>query len=89
MKIRNDYGEGGAGVGSTKTAQHPRIAEVVQGLVTDIGSRTPATIASPDGVAAAGAAPDKAEYDAVVLLVNEIKAAMNAASAATVQVENE
>lgn len=36
-------------------------------------------IVSPDGVVAAGAAPDAAEFDAVVLLVNEIKASINAA----------
>ena len=32
---------------------------------------------APVGVAAAGAAPDKAEFDAVVVLVNELKAQLN------------
>ncbi|HET6495522.1 MAG TPA: hypothetical protein VFH61_09190 [Thermoleophilia bacterium] len=37
-----------------------------------------ATIASPDGAAAAGAAPDAAEHLVLVTLLNEIKAALNA-----------
>ena len=36
---------------------------------------------SPDGVAAAGANPTKAEYDAVVLLVNELKGILNTMNA--------
>ena len=37
-----------------------------------------AAVAAADGVAAAGAAPDKAEFDAVVTLANANKAAINA-----------
>lgn len=38
---------------------------------------TQASVASADAVAAAGANPTKAEYDAVVTLVNELKAVVN------------
>lgn len=41
-----------------------------------------ANIASADGVAAVGATPTKAEFDAVVTLSNETKAQLNAALAA-------
>lgn len=85
--IRSDYGEGGAGIGATKSAEHERIAAVLRGLVDNDKARTPATIASADGAAAAGAAPTKAEYDVVVTLVNEIKASLNAASAAALAVD--
>lgn len=40
------------------------------------------SVTSPNGVAAAGANPTKAEYDAVVTLVNELKADLNALIAA-------
>lgn len=43
---------------------------------------TVAAVAAADGVAAAGANPTKAEYDAVVTLANETKAQLNAALAA-------
>lgn len=77
LLIRTDYGEGGMGVGSTKTAEHPRIAAVIRGLVDNDTARTPATIASID-------ATDLAE---VITLANEIKAALNAASAAALEVD--
>ena len=82
LKIKANYGEGGAGL-STKNALHPAIADVIRGLIDDIaaGSGAAAPITSPDGVAAAGANPTKAEYDVVVTLVNEIKAALNAVPA--------
>jgi hypothetical protein len=38
---------------------------------------TTAVVAAPNAVAAAGATPTKAEYDAVVLLANELKADFN------------
>lgn len=43
---------------------------------------TIAAIATNDGVAAAGAAPDKAEFDKVVTLANANKAKINAVLAA-------
>jgi len=43
---------------------------------------TVAAVAAVDGVAAAGANPTKAEFDAVVTLANESKAQLNAALAA-------
>lgn len=45
---------------------------------TITGNTAVASVASADGVAAAGATPTKAEYDVVVALVNELKAQVNA-----------
>ena len=80
-KIRTSYGDGGQGLAGHGNALHPPIGVVLRGMLddTDLG-----TIASPDGVAAAGAAPTKAEYDVVVTLVNEIKAAINAVATKTI-----
>lgn len=40
--------------------------------------KTAATVTAADAAAAAGTAPTKAEFDAVVALVNELKAKHNA-----------
>jgi hypothetical protein len=72
LKIHDDYAEGGAGVG-TKTTRHPGIKDVIHGLIDDIAAGSVATIASPDAVDLATA----------ITLVNEIKAALNAAGAAS------
>ena len=51
--VRRNYGEGGAGLAkATATAQHRPLPEVLRGLIDDIEARKPATIASPDAVAA-------------------------------------
>jgi len=81
MILHADYGEGGAGVG-TKTTRHPGIGDVLRGLVDDIGNKDVATIATADAVPSV-AAPTKTEFDAVVTLVNEIKAALNASTTAS------
>lgn len=72
MKIRTTYGEGGAGLSGMPTALHRPIAEVIRGLVDDIANGDVATITSADATDLATAQT----------LVNEIKAALNAASAA-------
>lgn len=41
-------------------------------------AKTAATVTSADAAAAAGSTPTKAEFDAVVALVNELKAKHNA-----------
>ena len=74
--IRSDYGEGGAGIGATKSAQHERIALVLRGLVDNDTLRTPAEITSPDAT----------DLATTQTLVNEIKAALNAASGAELAV---
>lgn len=84
--IRSDYGEGGAGVGATKSAQHARIAEVLRGLVDNDTARTPATIASADAPAAAGSYT-QADIQDMVDLLNEIKGALNAASGSALAVD--
>jgi len=85
LSIRSDYGLGGAGVGGTTNAVHPRIGRVLRGLIDDIAARTPATIASPDA-AAQGGAYVQADVQSIATLANELKAAMNAASGATATV---
>jgi hypothetical protein len=77
IKVRSDYAEGGAGLNGpgAATALHRPISEVLRGLVDDIAAGdvgTIATIASAD-------ATDLAE---ALTLVNELKAALNAATAA-------
>lgn len=86
MKIKDSYGEGGVGVGSTKTADHPRISDVLRGMIDDIAGKG-VTITSADAAVAAGDPPTKVEFDAVVTLVNEIKTKLNAASAAAASVQ--
>ena len=76
IEVRTDYGEGGAGVLATKSAQHDRIADVLRGLVDNDVARTTATIASAD-------ATNLAE---VITLANEMKASLNVASAAALEV---
>jgi hypothetical protein len=74
IKVRKDYGEGGAGLQGpgNSTALHRPIGEVLQGLIDDDDAALPAAIASPDATDLASA----------ITLVNEIKAALNAASTA-------
>lgn len=88
ITVRKTYGGGGAGLGSTPTAHHRPIAEVLRGLIDDIeatgggitiSAADSVAATSADGVAAAGGAPDKAEFDVVVTLVNELKAKYNVA----------
>jgi hypothetical protein len=57
-------------------------AEGDQELTANPVQAAVADVASDDGAAAAGAAPTKAEYDAVVTLANETKAQLNATLAA-------
>jgi hypothetical protein len=47
------------------------------GTKTVTGNATVASVTATDGAAAAGAAPDKAEYDVVVTLANSTKAQLN------------
>ncbi len=60
--------------GVTKTAVQINALPIVEQTAV-------ADVASADGVAAAGANPTKAEFDAVVTLANEIKAQLNSALA--------
>lgn len=78
--IKKGYTEGGAGIGSGTTAHHKRLEDAFRAIADDLALSRSAAIASPDAAAAAGAAPDAAEFLVVVTLVNEIKAALNAVS---------
>jgi predicted regulator of Ras-like GTPase activity (Roadblock/LC7/MglB family) len=83
-EIPKDFGQGGAFV-TPEGSGTPGLKTILDDIADDLADGRAATIASPDGVAAAGANPTKAEYDAVVLLVNELKAALNAATATAVR----
>lgn len=72
--------DGAAGIG--RGSSDPDLATTLQEVADDLAAlnaagNRPAVIASPDAVASVGV-PTKIEFDAVVLLVNEIKAALNA-----------
>lgn len=76
IKVRDDYGEGGAGLqAATATAQHRPIGEVLRGLIDDIDA------AGVGGIATIASA-DATDLASAITLVNEIKAALNAATAA-------
>ncbi len=70
-KVRDDYGEGGAGLNGpgAATALHRPISEVLRGLIDDDDAALPATIASADA----------SDLASAITLVNEIKASLNAA----------
>ena len=74
--IRSDYGEGGAGIGATKSAQHERIALVLRGLIDDIAGSKAAEITTADAT----------DLPTAIALVNDIKAKLNAVEAAELKV---
>jgi hypothetical protein len=67
------YGDGG--VHGDGTPQKPALGKVLFDLIDDINARTPATIASADA----------SDLATAITLVNEIKAALNTASATTLK----
>lgn len=83
--IKANFGEGGANLVPKGTTTSPSLAETMRDVADDLAAGKAAEVTSPDGVAAAGAAPDKAEFDAVVLLVNELKTKLNAVEATTIK----
>ena len=82
--IPANFNEGGSNA-APSGANDPPLATVLRDIADDLAGGKAATIASADAVAAAGAAPDKAEFDAVVDLVNEMKAALNAVKTTTIK----
>jgi hypothetical protein len=77
IKVRDDYGEGGAGLNGpgAATAQHRPVSEVLRGLIDDIDAGDVGSIATI-------ASADASDLATAITLVNEIKAALNAATAA-------
>jgi hypothetical protein len=75
ITIPDTFGSGGANLSPGGAVGTPVLRDVlreIQGFVFGF------TLTSPDGAAAAGDPPTDVEYDAVVLLANEARTAMNA-----------
>jgi hypothetical protein len=82
-KIDKRLGDGGRGV-SYEGGAAP-LVEILEGIADDLAAGTAATTAAADAVAAVGDPPTKAEFDAVVTLVNEIKTKLNAVAATSLK----
>lgn len=82
IKVRSDYAEGGAGLNGpgAPTALHRPIGEVLRGLIDDIENGVTGSVAGIATIASA----DATDLASAQTLVNEIKASLNAASAAAV-----
>lgn len=84
-KIKKDFGEGGANTVPGGSGGEPTLAESLRDVADDLESLQPAVVAHADAAHAAGANPTKAEFDALVDLVNEMKASVNAPAGATIK----
>jgi hypothetical protein len=73
--ITTNYGTGEGCLCPSGVDNQPSLASALRDIADDITARSGMT--SPDPAPAAGAAPDKAEFDAVVTLILEMKAALN------------
>ena len=80
--IPSNFGTGHANLAPGGQGK-PTLAQALRDIADDLDGLQVATITSPNGVAAAGANPTKAEFDAVVTLVNEIKTKINTTAAVT------
>lgn len=80
--ISKRFGSGGANLAPGGSAGSPTLADALRDIADDLAAVQVDAIAAPEAVAAAGASPTKAEFDAVVTLVNEIRTKVNAAAAA-------
>lgn len=78
--IPKNFGEGGKNLTPGGASNPLNLATVLRDIADDLAALNggaAGTITSPSAVAAAGANPTKAEFDAVVTLVNEIKSKLN------------
>lgn len=80
IAISTKFTDGSSSVGQNTGSKEPTLAEALLGLVRDIGNTRAAEITTADIPPAAGDPPTKAEFDAMALLVNELKAKINAGS---------
>ena len=77
--ISKRFGSGGANL---TPASKPSLADTLRDIADDLATVQVDAITAPAGVVAAGASPTKAEFDAVVTLINEIRTKINAGAAA-------
>jgi len=77
--ISKRFGSGGANL---TPASQPSLADALRDVADDLASVQIDALTAPAASVAAGASPTKAEFDAVVALVNEIRTKVNAAAAA-------
>ena len=77
--ISKRFGSGGANL---TPASRPSLADALRDIADDLATVQIDALTAPAAAVAAGAAPTKAEFDAVVALVNELRTKVNAAAAA-------
>ena len=77
--ISKRFGSGGANL---TPASRPSLADTLRDIADDFATLQIDALTAPAALVAAGAAPTKAEFDAVVALVNELRTKVNAAAAA-------
>lgn len=83
--IPENFGEGGANLAPQGAAGEPTLAVTLREIADDLDGLQIPAITSPDPLPAAGANPTKAEYDASVAVLVEIKTKLNAIAAATLK----
>lgn len=83
--IPENFGEGGANLAPQGAAGEPTLAVTLRDVADDLDALQIPTVTSPSPLAAAGANPTKAEYDATVTLLVEIKTKLNAIAAAVLK----
>jgi hypothetical protein len=80
--IPKRFGSGGANLTPAGSAGSPSLADALRDIADDLALAQVDAITAPAAAAAAGASPTKAEFDAVVTLVNELRTKVNTAAAA-------
>lgn len=80
--ISKRFGSGGANVAPGGNAGSPSLSDALRDIADDLAAVQVDAITAPVATVAAGASPTKAEFDAVVTLVNEIRTKINAGAAA-------
>jgi hypothetical protein len=75
--ISKRFGSGGANL---TPASEPSLAEALRDIADDLATVQVDAVTSPAATVAAGATPTKAEFDAVVALVNELRTKVNPAA---------
>lgn len=80
--ISKRFGSGGANMTPGGSAGSPSLADVLRDISDDLATVQVDAISAPAAVVAAGASPTKAEFDAVVAIVNELRTKVNAGAAA-------
>jgi len=76
ITVKANFGSGGTGLTPSNSAGNPSLAQVLRGLITDIGAVRVATVTSTNA----------SDLATAITLVNEIKTKINAAAAVSATV---